>query len=181
MAKIYVKRTWENEPSTETPINAENLNHIEDGIDALDTKVDAQETAIQGKADKTDVDAKVFIAEYNVTTAQEIIAHIDASKEPFAPMLIKRGNDYYTVITAQKQSDDKVIIRSFATLSGNYYVFMYTVTNGTWASNSHGFQKLLESGTSIKTVNGESLLGSGNVEIEGATSISAERLNEILV
>lgn len=163
----YQRVNWVNEEvGKTTPINAENLNKMDSAIGDLDTKVTQQEAAIHGKADKTDVDAKVFVAEYNVTTAQEIIAHIDSAKEPFAPMLIKRGNDYYTVITAQKQSDDKVIIRSFATLSGNYYVFMYTVTNGTWASSSYGFQQLLVSGTNIKTVNGESVLGRGDIIID---------------
>lgn len=167
----YQRVNWVNEEvGKTTPINAENLNKMDSAIGDLDTKVTQQEAAIHGKADKTDVDAKVFIAEYNVTTAQEIIAHIDVAKEPFAPMLIKRGNDYYTVITAQKQSDDKVIIRSFATLSGNYYVFMYTVTNGTWASSSYGFQQLLESGTNIKTINNQSLMGSGNLDVSGGTS-----------
>ena len=167
----YNRVNWVNEEvSKTTPINAENLNKMDSGIATLDEKVDAQETAIQGKADKTDVDAKVFIAEYNVTTAQEIIAHIDSAKEPFAPMLIRRGNDYYTVITAQKQAENKVIIRSFATLSGNYYVFMYTVTNGSWSSTSYGFQQLLESGTNIKTINNQSLIGSGNLDVSGGTS-----------
>lgn len=123
-----------------------------------------------------DADAKVFVAEYNVTTAQEIIAYLDAAQEPFAPMLVKRGADYYTVVTAAKQADNRVIIRTFATLSGDYYIFTYNVTNGTWSSASYGFQGKLESGASIKTVNGESLLGSGNlvmaqlrnVEYEGA-------------
>lgn len=126
---------------------------------------------ITGKPDNLatteDVDAKVFIAEYNVTTAQQIIAHLDSAKEPFAPILIKRGNDYYTCTTAAKQADNKIIIRSFATLSGNFFMFTYTVTNGSWSSSSYGFQQLLESGTSIKTVGGQSLLGSGNIPISG--------------
>lgn len=120
-------------------------------------------------------DDNVFIAEYNVTTAQEIIAFIDASKEPFAPMLVKRGADYYTVTTAAKQDANKVIIRTFATLSGNFYMFMYTVTDGTWASSSYGFQQMLESGTNIKTINGQSLLGSGNIEVQGSgTQVQAD-------
>ena len=115
-----------------------------------------------------------FIAEYGVTTAQEILAFIDASNEPFAPMLVKRGTDYYTVVTAAKQDANKVIIRTFATLSGNYYMFTYTVTDGTWASSSYGFQKILESGTNIKTINGQSLLGSGDIPIEGGTQVQAD-------
>lgn len=126
---------------------------------------------ITGKPDNLattdDIDAKVFVATYNVTTAQEIIAYLDAAQEPFAPILIKRGNDYYTCTTAAKQADNKVIIRSFATLSGNFFMFTYTVTNGSWSSSSYGFQQLLESGTNIKTVGGQSILGSGNIPISG--------------
>ena len=163
MAKIYTRKVWKNEPSTETPINAEGLNHIEEGIDALDSKVDAQETAIQSKADKSDIDAKVFVAEYNVTTAQEIIDYLD--KGVFSPIVVKRGNDYYTSIITQKVNDTRVSIRTLGTLSGNYYVFTYTITNGTWASASHGLQNMLVSGTNIKTINTQSILGDGDISV----------------
>lgn len=96
-------------------------------------------------------DAKVFVAEYNVTTAQEIIAYLDAAEEPFAPILIKRGNDYYTAITAQKQAENKVIIRSFASLSGDYYVFMYTITDGSWAASNYPLQKKGDAYTKAET------------------------------
>lgn len=121
-----------------------------------------------------DVEAKVFVATYNVTTAQEIIAYLDAAKEPFAPMLVKRGADYYTVVTAAKQAENRVIIRSFATLSGEYYMFTYTVTDGVWAGASQGFQYKLVSGTNIKTVGGKSLLGSGDIPISGGVTVDAE-------
>lgn len=119
-------------------------------------------------------DAKAFIAEYNVTTAQEIIDFIDASNEPYAPMQVKRGGSYYTVVTAVKQGADQVIIRTFGTLSGNYYMFTYTITGNTWASSSYGFQKLLESGTNIKTINGQSILGSGDIPIDAAAQVQAD-------
>ena len=37
----YVKQTWQNLPSTATPITAERLNHIEDGVKANSDAVDA--------------------------------------------------------------------------------------------------------------------------------------------
>lgn len=111
-----------------------------------------------------DADARVFVAEYGVTTAQEILAYLAAAEEPFAPMLVRRGTDYYTVITAARRNDESVIIRTFATLSGDYYMFTYTVTNGIWGASSYGFQYRLESGTNLKTVNGQSLLGSGDLQ-----------------
>ena len=131
---------------------------------------DGQYHVIQGGSG----DAKAFIAEYNVTTAQEIIDFIDASNEPYAPMQVKRSGSYYTVVTAVKQDTDKVIIRTFGTLSGNYYMFTYTITGNVWASASYGFQPTLVSGTNIKTINGESLLGSGNIEVQGGTQTQAD-------
>lgn len=130
-------------------------------------------TRAQVDARIPDTSDLVFIAEYNVTTAQEIIAFLDAAKEPFAPILVKRGADYYTVTTASKQSANKVFLVTFASLSGNYYTFKYTITDGIWASSSYGFQKILESGTNIKTVGGQSLLGSGDIPIQGGTQVQA--------
>lgn len=118
-------------------------------------------------ATQDDIDAlegKFFIAEYGVTTAQEIIAFLD-SAESKAPMLVKRGADYYTVITTFKQAENKAIIRTFATISGNFYIFTYTITDGTWANANYGVQKMLVSGTDIKTLNGESLLGAGDIDL----------------
>ena len=47
----YVKKNWQNTPSTNTPINADNLNHIEQGIyDAQSTANAAQELASETEA-----------------------------------------------------------------------------------------------------------------------------------
>jgi len=42
--RSYVKTTYQNTPSTSTPINQTNLNHAEDELQALDDWVDAPET-----------------------------------------------------------------------------------------------------------------------------------------
>lgn len=108
----------------------------------------------------------VFVATYGVTTAQQINAFLD-SNDPKAPMVVKRGNDYYTVITTVKQAENKVIIRTFASLSGAFYIFTYTVTDNTWSNSNYGVQQLLVSGVNIKTVGGQSLLGEGDIPIQG--------------
>lgn len=108
---------------------------------------------------------KVFVATYGSTTAQDILAYMNATKEPFAPIIIKRGNDYYTSILSVKQADNKVLLRCVGSSSGSYYVFNYTVTDGSWVSSSQGLQNILQSGVNIKSLNGESLLGSGDIEI----------------
>lgn len=118
---------------------------------------------------------KVFVAVYGVTTAQEIIAFLDSGSP--MPFFVERAGSYYTVTTASKQSDKRVIVRSFATISGNYYMFVYDITNDRWGSSNFGFQPLLESGLNIKTVNGESLLGGGNIIVKGDGSNDYETLD----
>lgn len=117
---------------------------------------------IEGTGDST------FVAEYNVTTAQELMDYLDSTKEPFAPILVKRGNDYYTALLASKSSNS-VTLRVLGSGSGDYIIFNYVVTGSNWASSSYIFQKKLVSGTDIKTINGQSLLGSGNIEVGGGT------------
>ena len=39
MQKIYSRIEWENEPSTETPLNEDNLNRMDSAIDVIDTRV----------------------------------------------------------------------------------------------------------------------------------------------
>lgn len=111
---------------------------------------------------------KVFVATYGSTTAQDILSYMDATKEPFAPIIIKRGNDYYTSILSVKQADNKVLLRCVGSSSGSYYIFNYTVTDGSWASNSQGLQNILESGVNVKTINDQPVLGSGNIDISEA-------------
>ena len=107
--------------------------------------------------------ARVFVATYNVTTAQEIIDYLDSSAEPFAPLVVKRGSDYYTSVLATRSGNDGVIVRVLGSGGGDYIIFNYTVRESNWASSSYIFQKKLVSGTDIKTLNNQSLLGSGNI------------------
>lgn len=53
----YVKTTWQNSPSTNTPINATNLNHIEQGI------YDAAATADQAEAGVESLDPRMDLVE----------------------------------------------------------------------------------------------------------------------
>lgn len=50
----YVKTTWQDEPSTATPLSAANLNRMEDGIDTahseLDTHVGGTAAPVHGSA-----------------------------------------------------------------------------------------------------------------------------------
>ena len=48
MDHSYTKTIWEDAPSTETPLSAENLNHLENGLAALYADVLALETRVDG-------------------------------------------------------------------------------------------------------------------------------------
>ncbi|QFP96407.1 hypothetical protein SEA_MODRAGONS_23 [Mycobacterium phage Modragons] len=59
----YTKQTWENVPSTNTPLSADRLNHIEDGIE------DAHE-GLDGKADETHTHAASAITSGTLDVAR---------------------------------------------------------------------------------------------------------------
>lgn len=109
-----------------------------------------------------------FVARYGVTTAQDIIAYLESGTP--MPMFIERNGVYYTVTTAQKVNDNSVIVRSFATLSGHYYMFQYTVTGSSWSASNTGFQELLTAGSNItivKNAQGETVISAtGDVSVD---------------
>lgn len=107
-----------------------------------------------------------FVAEYGVTTSQELLDYLATTNEPYAPILVKRGGAYYTAVISTP-GNGRVNLSTFGTISGEGYLFNYTVTNANWSSSNIGFQTKLVSGTNIKTINNQSLLGSGNIDIQG--------------
>ena len=139
-----------------------------DGKDGKDFKYEdfTQEQLNQLKGDKGDSgDTKVFIAEYNKTTAQEINEYLSSTNEPFAPIIVKRGNDYYSSILAFKQNETTSYIRAIGSISGKYCIFNYTISNNVWTNSTSTLQSELISGSNIKTINNQSLLGSGNINL----------------
>lgn len=65
MNKAYTRIDWENEPSTNTPINETNLNKMDYALDELDNRVIAQDTS---KADKTEVSTLIANVEFDEST-----------------------------------------------------------------------------------------------------------------
>lgn len=124
----YEKQNWKNLPSKETPVNAERLNHIEEGI--YDNSVGKQEELVSGENIKT-INGQSILGSGNIV--------IEGGSG---------GTTDYNDLTNKPQ------INSVA-LSGNK------------TSSDLGLQPTLVSGTNIKTINSMSLLGSGDIEIEG--------------
>lgn len=136
---------------------------VKSRLDALEDDVDA-------------VSGKFFVAEYNVTTSQELLAYLARTNEPFAQIVVKRGNDYYTSILSAP-SGDSAIVMVLGSGGGDFHIFTYTVTEAVWANSGHTLQKKLVSGTDIKTINSESLLGSGDIELPTPADIDQIELD----
>lgn len=92
----------------------------------------------------TALERKMFVAVYGSTTAQEILQYANPDNEPFAPIMIRRGNDYHTATSILKQNEQTVILRALGTVSGVHTIFTYTVTNGTWATSLTRLQERAE-------------------------------------
>ena len=110
-----------------------------------------------------------FIAEYGVTAFSDLLDAVTAEK----PIIIKE-TDYYVPVTV-----DTYYLNSALVMYGVYNAYqtprlvIYELDSGdTWARDVINLQEKLISGTNIKTVNGNSLLGSGNIVIPGGGGTS---------
>lgn len=134
-----------------------------------------------------DAPTQTKIIGYQNATAKEIIAFIE--QNPHAPLVIDNNGEQHTVLFALKQADNKVMLRALGSISGKWHIFQHTIQNERWTSTVFPLQDKLESGTSIKTINGESLLGSGDIAItptqpqpEGTfTTITVQKLQKFSV
>ena len=70
----YTKQTWEDAPSTNSPVSAERLNHMETGIKNNNTGVRALETAV-GNVQNLDTSSKEIVGSIN-----EINQHLSDKK-----------------------------------------------------------------------------------------------------
>ena len=159
-----------------------------------ETKADKTEIPdVSTFATKSEVDAvKAYYIDFGVLTTQgitdadwdEIVAAINAHRPIYAGL----GNRYYTAECLYQ--DGSNIIRMTASDELNHFFYLFTkrgtndytmtyevrpyvteVEKHTWSAK----QDALVSGTNIKTINGESLLGEGNITIEGGGTINIDQ------
>lgn len=100
---------------------------------------------------------KTFIATYGTTTKTEIDGAIAANRV----ILVPYQDRVYRYVGKISGS----YLFSAVTGSTIYYLTMAGST-GSWISSSQQFQAKLTSGTTIKTINGVSILGYGNITIK---------------
>lgn len=159
-----------------------------------ETKADKTELPdVSTFATKSEVDAvKAYYIDFGVLATQGItdadwdgiVAAINAHRPIYAGL----GNRYYTAECLYQ--DGSNIIRMTASDELNHFFYLFT-KRGT---NDYSFtyetrpyttqaekdawsakQDELVSGTNIKTINGESLLGEGNITIEGGGTINIDQ------
>lgn len=80
MNKAFSNFTWRNTPSIDTPLNARNLNSMNNGIDTIDDRVIVLDT---NKADKTTVNQDIKSVSYNATTGVWKFTHQNGTVDTF--------------------------------------------------------------------------------------------------
>ena len=122
----------------------------------------------------------LFIAKRDQTTAQELIAAYEANKL----IVIVPGGTAFTswswiainfVKSNSNQCEIITIFNNGTTLSNGLTLVKFLVRDSNWIYSSQAIQNKLESGTSIKTLNGESLLGAGDIKISTSVEFSIDK------
>ncbi len=117
MNKAYERINWENYPSTETPLNEDNLNRIDRAVDILDNRVIELDAS---KFDKSTAQKLVKNISFNEENGKITITYYDGSKdiiETFledADVLELQDNliKYHAVVQKLVDSDDNPILDS---------------------------------------------------------------------
>lgn len=77
---------------------------------------------------------QTFIAAYQSTTAQDIIAFL--ATNPHAAVLVQNGDGVYSAIFSKILAENKVILRVIASLQSKFNIFEYTITNSSWRATT---------------------------------------------
>ena len=81
----YERIDWENEPSVDTPLNEDNLNHMEDGIVANEEAIGDLSTEVEGKQDALTFDNTPTTNSSNPVTSDGIKTALDAKVNNINP------------------------------------------------------------------------------------------------
>lgn len=128
------------------------------GIDITNNVI----SAIAGGSDKA------FECTYNVTTYDEISAAITSGKLPYLHY------QSYMLVYSHAGVNDDFYFYDFDGINSKYMTVTKRGGRTAWSSLYNvRLQERLVSGTNIKTINNESLLGSGNIAISGGTGYTA--------
>ena len=127
-----------------------------------------------GYVDKLD-DAVPFVATYEQTTYADVTAAIDADRSIVVNFPANRNLicvTYSTYVPSQN-------VLMYGIFKSQNWVSLATITltpANAWRVTHTKLQELLESGINIKTVNNQSLLGSGNIDVGGGAFVAAQNV-----
>ena len=190
MDKAFINFTWKNTPSIESPINASNLNSINNGLDTVDDRVIALDT---NKADKSDLlqslktvsyapSTGVWTFTYNNGTTYSVDQNVD--KIPVSFTLSSNG--ILTMTTAdgtQFTCDIATLIKTYTFNDSNTIDFTVTTSetgNKTIVADivdgSVTANKLQPNYLADVTTQAQNASGSANSALSSATNAAADAL-----
>lgn len=110
--------------------------------------------------------AEVFVAVYEQTTYADVIAAIDANKVIMLDM--PANHNLFNITHATYTNGGNAIMYAIFKMNNRSTLMTATLTpQNQWTVTHTDLQEKLVSGTNIKTINNESLLGAGNIDIQG--------------
>lgn len=123
---------------------------------------------------------EVFVAIYDSTSYADLVAAIDENK-PIVVSMTNNNNNFCVTFVTYTSGDNSVMYAIYDS-SGTPTLATFTVTpSNAWSVTHTNLQEALVSGTSIKTINNESLLGSGNINIQASiTAITNAEIDAII-
>lgn len=112
--------------------------------------------------------AEAFVAVYEQTTYVDVTAAIDANKVIMLDM--PANHNLFNITHATYTNGGNAVMYAIFKMNNRSTLMTATLTpSNNWTVTHTDLQEKLESGTNIKTINNESLLGSGNINIQGGT------------
>lgn len=135
MQKVYVRRNWENSPSTSTPLGENNLNAMDYAIDVIDTRV-VSLYGYEERASESEQNAK--ISEQNAKASEENAKESELLAEEYKNLAFAGTPAGYeelveTVETVEGVADEALTIAKGKNRS---HIFDTTEDMEAWLSNS---------------------------------------------
>lgn len=120
MNKTYTRIVWENQPSINTPINATNLNKMDNALDVIDNRVVGLDTE---KAAQTDLLSVLKNVTYNTTNGKFLFTWVNGTTKEFDLNVEKIPVDFSmsdTGVITMKTADGTRFTADISTLIKNY-------------------------------------------------------------
>lgn len=152
---------------------------VDDNYENLDAKINAKETKGAAKSVKTslqrEIDANNDVIAEAIADVVEMVEEIDLTNLVTQDDLDAELSNYYTMSEVDEEFATKDEVIEVENVTSTAINLIHTDISGITATLEEK-QDTLVSGTNIKTINGESVLGEGNIVISGVTSESVSNI-----